>query len=135
MRKTNNENESIMIVAQAFYGNRTATKIKKKNLDYFIQGILSPELIPLGEVDRTIVHIPGAEHLVLVYNKFQEEEALEDRDQLLKEKNYILKPVAVIPELGLTLYSRCIVCRMDEEGEFESLEYEDGHLFMHYLSM
>ena len=68
MRKTNNENESIMIV-----------------------------------------HIPGAEHLVLVYNKFQ--------------------------ELDLTLYSRCIVCRMDEDGEFESLEYEDGSLFMHYLSM
>ena len=33
-----------------------------------------------------------------------------------------MKPLATIPELDLTLYSRCLVCRMNEDGTFASLE-------------
>ena len=34
-------------------------------------------------------------------------------------------PLAIIPERDIVLYSRCIVCRMNEVGEFEDLENED----------
>ena len=34
-----------------------------------------------------------------------------------------------IPELDLTLYSRCLVCRMNADGTFASLEKEDFEKF------
>ena len=37
-------NEKIFIIAQGFYGNRTATEINKNEVDSFLSGFLSPEL-------------------------------------------------------------------------------------------
>ena len=34
----------------------------------------------------------------------------------------------MIPEIGLTLYSRVIACRMNESGRLQSLEPEDGEV-------
>ena len=134
-KETKKETKKILyVIAQAFYGNRTLTETCEENMDRFILGYLDSSMPIEYKIDRTIVHLPCAENLVLVYNKYQEEREIERKDRLLKEKNIRLKPLAVIPELDLTLYSCCIVCRMNENGEFESLEGEDCSLFMNYLA-
>lgn len=126
-------NNKIDIITQAFYGNRVATEVRENQLDRFILGRLDE--FPFNEkVDRTIIRIPNTNNLVLIYNKYREEEDLERKEQLLIEENYELKPLAVIPELDMKIYSRCIVCRMNENGNLESLEEEDYEKFMHYLA-
>lgn len=127
-------NNLISIIAQAFYGNRTGTEIKKENIDRFILGILDNS-IPIEEtVDRTIIPIPNMENLVIVYNKHQEGKKLKDKEEYLKEDGYELKPLAFIPEQNLEIYSRCIVCRINDEGELESLEEGDYEKFIKYLA-
>ena len=91
-------NETIFIISQAFYGNRTGTRIRRENIDRFILGDLTDDFDVTEPVDRTIIRLPGSDNLVLVYNKYQEEERLVDKERALREDNYILKPVASIPE-------------------------------------
>ena len=124
----------ITITAQAFYGNRTVTKVREDALDAFIQGYIGTEHFNGKNVDRTIVPVPGTDNLVIIYNKFMEASALQSKERLLKEKNYHKKPLAVIPEANLEIYSRCIVCRIDEAGNLGSLQSEDYDKFMTYLA-
>lgn len=127
--------KNILIVAQAFYGNRTTTEICEDDMDRFILGYLTASL-PIDEkIDRSIIHIPGSDNIVFVYNKYEEENSRELRDRFLEKDNWEMKPLAAIPEMDLVLYSRCIACRMNANGGFESLEDEDFSKFMHYLSL
>lgn len=127
-------NNLIGIIAQAFYGNRVGTEIKKENIDRFILGILDNS-IPINEaVDRTIIPIPNMENLVIVYNKHQEGERLKDKEEYFKKDGYDLKPLAFIPEKNLEIYSRCIVCRINDDGELGSLEEGDYNKFIKYLA-
>ena len=79
MRKTftkkdlRNGKKRILITAQAFYGNRTITRIKEEDMDPFILGYLDASLFSNNKkIDRTLIPIPGTEHLFLVYNlRFQ----------------------------------------------------------------
>jgi hypothetical protein len=116
------KNNSIYIVAQAFYGNRTATEINSENIDRFILGYLDSSIKITEKIDRTIVRVPNTENIVIVYNKYEE------------EKHSNMNPLAIIPENNINIYSRCIVCRMNDNGEFESLESEDYDKFMKYLA-
>ena len=124
----------IGIMTQAFYGNRTLTEVYEKNLDRFILGYLDDSFKVSSPIDRTIVRIPHTENLVIIYNKYQEEETLQYKEKYYLEDNYVLKPLAIIPELNLELYSRCIVCRMNEQGELESLQDDDYKKFIQYLA-
>lgn len=127
-------NNLISIIAQAFYGNRVGTEIKKENVDRFILGILDNS-IPISEtVDRTIIPIPNMENLVIVYNKHQEGKKLKDKEEYFKNDGYELKPLAFIPEKNLEIYSRCIVCRINDKGELESLKEGDYEKFIKYLA-
>lgn len=134
MNNESKNEKSITIIAQAFYGNRTVTEIDVKDIDNFILGHLSDVLPVVEPIDRTVVVIPGTDNIVLIYNKYQEEEELQRKNKLLKEEGYVLKPLAEIPEIDLVIYSRCIVCRMNEEGIFESIEPDDKDKFMKYLA-
>lgn len=127
-------NETIFIISQAFYGNRTGTEIRRENIDRFILGYQTDDFDVTEPIDRTIIHLPGSDNLVLVYNKYQEEERLEIKERALREDNYILKPLASIPEMNLDIYSRCIVCRMNVAGEFESLGEGDYEIWGRYLA-
>ena len=135
-RRKAKENESypqvvkrgITIIAQAFYGNRTMTEIKPDKVDAFILGHLDNRVSDGEKVDRSIIRIPGTDNLVLVYNKYEEESAGNPVD------GYNPKPLAVIPEMGIKIFSRCIVCRMNDDGELESLEPEDYGKIMKYLA-
>ena len=127
-------NDLISIIAQAFYGNRVGTEIRKKNIDRFILGILDNTRPITETVDRTIIPIPDIENIVIVYNKHREEKRLKDKEEYFKEDGYELKPLAFIPEKNLEIYSRCIVCRINDEGELESLEEGDYEKFIKYLA-
>ena len=126
----NNKEENSMkkdlinIVAQAFYGNRTATEINRNEIDRFILGYLDNSIEITSQVDRTIIHVPNTDNIVIVYNKYKENKA--------KSRN--MKPLVTIPEINIEIYSRCIVCKMNEDGEFESLYNDDCDKFMKYLA-
>ena len=126
-------NNTISIVSQAFYGNRTGTEIAPEKLDRFILGYLDdyPTDYP---IDRTIVKIPNEDNIVLVYNKYKEAERRKDKEKYFKKNEYILKPLATIPELNIEIYSRCIACRMNEYGEPESLQDGDYEKIVKYLA-
>ena len=128
------KNELISIISQAFYGNRTGTEIRRENIDRFILGYQTDDFDVTEPVDRTIIHLPSSDNLVLIYNKYQEEERLEVKKRALREDGYILKPLASIPELNLDIYSRCIVCRMNAVGGFESLDEGDSEIWGRYLA-
>ena len=118
----------LFILAQAFYGNRTVTKITEDRIDSFILGYVSAEAIEREmkpeDIDRTIVRIPGTENLVLIYNRY--------RDEKCKKRG--IRMTARIPEINLVLNSRCIVLRMNDDGSFASIEDEDFEKVMKYLA-
>lgn len=127
-------NDVIRIVAQGFYGNRTVTDIYKNEVDNFILGHLDNPSTVTEKIDRTIINVPNADNIVIVYNKYEEEKELNRKEELLRDKNYELKPLVVIPEENIILYSRCIVARINEHGELVSLEADDTKKFMEYLA-
>ena len=130
----NTKKNYLEIVAQAFYGNRTCTEVAPESLDRFILGYQDDRLPVSEPIDRSMIRIPGTDNLVIIYNKYQEEERVQLKEHLLKTENYELKPLAMIPEENVFLYSRCIVCRMNENGVLESLCDEDYDKFMRYLA-
>lgn len=113
----------INIVAQAFYGNRTTTEISREEIDSFILGYLDDSIKITSEIDRTIIHVPNTDNVVIVYNKYEENKI---------DSN--ARPLVIIPENDIKIYSRCIVCRMNNDGEFESLQNNDYNKFMKYLA-
>lgn len=127
-------NKEIRVVAQGFYGNRTVTEVNKNELDNFILGHMDNPSVVEEKIDRTIIRVPNTDNIVIVYNKYQEEDELNRKEKLLKEKNYELKPLVVIPEENIVLYSRCIACRIDEHGELVSLEVDDMKKLVNYLA-
>ncbi len=134
-------NNTIIIMAQAFYGNRTVTEITPESFDAFMLGHLDMELSELmrtkEKIDRTIIPVPGTENVVFVYNKYQEEkylEYLQDFVQNIHKDHNRFNPTVVIPERGIVLYSRCIACRINEAGELTSLERDDCPAVVKYLT-
>lgn len=127
-------NNNIKVVAQGFYGNRTETEVNRENLDRFILGYIDDNIAVTEKIDRTIINIPNADNIVIVYNKYQEENKRNKKEELFKKENYELKPLVVIPENNIKLYSRCVVCRINEHGELESLRDDDYKKIVNYLA-
>lgn len=118
-------NGMIRVVMQAFYGNKNICCIPDDAIDRYIIGLLDKNfahLIKEDEKDRTIIRIPNTKNLVLIYNKCMEN----------KHKNS--KETANIPEIGLVLHSRCIVCRIDDNGNLMDIEPEDCKKIDKYLA-
>ena len=133
--KDTKETTPIRIIIQAFYGNRTMTWIHPEQMDRIILGILTDQYVLKDEeIDRSIIHIPGSDHLVLVYNKYQEERELEYKEEVFQKSGYVMKPLASIPELDIELYSRCLMCRMNADGEFKNIQEEDKDMVLKYLA-
>ena len=124
----------ISIIAQAFYGNRTGTEIRVESMDRFILGYQTDDISITEPIDRTVICLPGSDSLVLVYNKYKEEERRARKEEAWVKDQYVIKPLASIPEMGLEIYSRCIACRMTASGEFQSIEDEDLDILGKYLA-
>lgn len=131
----NNENNLITFMTQKFYGNRTICSVAPEYIDDFIYngaiGTLSNgDPYPEYRKDRTIVKVPNTSNIVIVYNKFGSEESYTSDVSI----GYKPRPSAVIPEIGLEIYGRCIVCRQDKDGNLCSILEEDLPKFIDYLA-
>ena len=149
MRKADDsgKTDSIFIIAQQFYGNKTATEIERENINSFLKGTLSPELFPDEDktVDRKIVKVPGTDNIVIVYDRNQEEEYVsaifpEQYAEFGKEykedtgRELKMHVSCEIPEIGFKIHTRCFACRIDEHGELQSLENSDSEKFIGYFT-
>lgn len=124
----------LTVMAQAFYGNRVITETTPDKLDALVLGYIG--IMPSKDemIDRSIIHVPGSDQVVLVYNRYREEKERARCEKLVSETGYVKKPLAAIPEKGIELYSRCIACRMDEDGTLQSLQPGDCKMLMKYLA-
>ena len=121
-------NDLISVLIQAFYGNRVRTFLTNDEIDDMLRSVK-----PYNQVNRTFIKLPDTE-CYLVYNKYREEYTLKQNEKWLKEEGYVAKPLGFVPELGIEIYSRCIVCRRDEQGELKSLEKDDYAEVIKYLA-
>lgn len=142
-----NKNNTISIISQYFYGNRTGTEIRLDSIDYFLRGILSREHYDPSEIQdvvRKVVRVPGAEHIAIVYDQAQEDRyvneefpeiyALEGAKYLERWGEELKMHVSCeIPSIGFKIHTRCFACRMDEAGNLHSLEDNDYKQFIHYF--
>lgn len=124
--------ELIGVIMQALYGNRTYMELDEKELDRVLQGCLTDRISLDYKIDRTIVEIPDSP-CVIVYNKFQEEEMLKQVERWKEEEDYIATPLAIVKEKKIEIYSRCFMCRRNENNELCSILEEDSNLIMKYL--
>lgn len=133
----------IYIVAQQFYGNRTATEIRRDEVDYFLQGM--PSLPKAKPVDRRVVKVPNSDHVVIVYDQNQEDEYvnIEFPEFYAKEcaeyqehtgKELTMHVSCEIPELNFKIHTRCFACRIDHDGVFQSLADGDGKFVTKYFA-
>lgn len=133
-----NEKRIINVLAQAIYGNRTEIAVKMENFDALMSGWLDYKLFDAKreKIDRTIVHLPNDKSgkVVVVYNKYHEEEEIVNNKRWLEECGYTAKPLCSIPELNLEIYSRCFLCRIDDNGELQSVQPEDIELVDNYFA-
>jgi len=137
-----NKEKKMAIIAQGLYGNRMMTFIDPEHFDALMLGYLDMDAYESmrdeEKIDRTIIRVPDTENLVLVYNRFREEKRLRSLQEFIQtvriNKFDRFNPSAVIPEKGIVLYSRCIACRITEEGELVSVEQGDYEIACRYLT-
>ena len=144
---TNTTNNSIFIISQFFYGNRTGTEVERDWVDHFLRGHISREHyspIDVQNVVRKTVRVPGSENIVIVYDQTQEDRYVnvefpeiyaEDGAEYLARWGEELKMhvSCEIPEIGFKIHTRCFACRMDKKGVLQSLEGDDYRQFIHYF--
>lgn len=135
----------IFVVAQQFYGNRTEIEIERNKIDYFLHGYLDYSFSKPA-TDLKIVHVPGSEHVVVVYDQLQEDEYVNvifpekyaEHGAEYKEftgKEFAMHVSCEIPEINFKIHTRCIACRIDHEGILQSLVEGDGKFIEKYLTL
>ena len=118
--------ENIFIIAQQFYGNRVGLEINRNEVDSFLLGYTSAKDMTDGEyVDRKIIRVPGTDNIVIVYDQKQEKGYITENN-----KDVIS---CEIPEINFKIHTRCFACRIDENEELQSLESDDGKIFIDYF--
>ncbi len=92
----------------------------------------APSMTVCGEIgiDRTLIPVPGTEHVFFIYNKYQEERHLDPEDIWHKES----EPIVVIPEKNIRIYSQCLLVRMNDSGNLEKLLYCDYNAAKKYMN-
>lgn len=144
---TKNENNTISIISQYFYGNRTGTEVERDWIDHFLRGHISHEHYgpkDIQDVVRKTVRVPGPENIVIVYDQAQEDRYVNvefpemyamDGAKYFKRWGEELKMhvSCEIPELNFKIHTRCFACRMDEAGILQSLVGDDYKQFIHYF--
>ena len=139
---------TISVIAQYFYGNRTGTEIERDWIDHFLRGHLSREHFEpkdIQDVVRKTVRVPGAEHIVIVYDQTQEDRyVMEDFPEIyaLDGARYLerwgeelkMHVSCEIPEISFKIHTRCFACRMDSTGQLEDIRPEDYAVVAQYFS-
>ena len=124
----------IYVMVQAFYGNRVITMVDTKDVDRLIHGYLMDMDV---KADRKTVCLPDHENLVILYDAKEEKRQRERFEMMRKEcsdHSRGPKPLCVIPQYDLQIYSRPLACRMDESGKLLSIEEEDIEIICRYFA-
>lgn len=146
-RYAESHKDYISVVSQLFYGNRTSTEIKRDRVDNFLRGQLSEELYgenDVKDVSRKMVHIPGFDNIVIVYDQTQEDKYINEEFPEIYDREAVehlarygeelkMHISCHIPELDFTLHTRCFACRVDEQGVLQSLVDGDVENFIEYF--
>ena len=100
--------------------------MQREAIDYFVVGYtgIPKRLFAYDKIDRSIVNLPDTKNLVLIYNKYQEEETKDNKT----------KPLVFIKENNTMIYSCCIVCRMDDNGNVSSITQDEYNIIEKYLA-
>ncbi len=147
-KKNVDNDDSISIIAQCFYGNQTGTKINRNKVKQFLLGYIDDSL-PISKKELESVNIktllvPHTDNIVIVYDEHKEYEYINvDFPEMYKRigHKYIekwgeeLKPYVscFIPEINFELHTRCFACRIDDYGKLQSLQNDDYKSFIHYF--
>lgn len=143
---TMNSEGTIHVMAQQFYGNRTGTTVERERVDHFLRGHLS-DIFGSEDVKDVVlktVRVPGSDNIVIVYDQTQEDEYVNVEFPEIyamdgasyKEhwgEELTMHVSCEIPEISFKIHTRCIACRMDENGVLQSLEESDPEKFIHYF--
>ena len=124
----------IYVMIQAFYGNRVITMVDTKDVDRLIHGYLMDMDV---KADRKTVRVPDHENLVILYDAKEEKRQRERFEMMRKEcsdHSRGPKPLCVIPQYDLQIYSRPLAWRMDESGKLLSIEEEDIEIICRYFA-
>ena len=96
------------------------------------------------EVDLKIVKVPNSNNVVIIYDQIQEDIYL-DANLTLKQKQELIwfnsyrvrsdKELITceIKEIDFKIHTNCIACKMDDNGQFKSLEDCDILLLLNYF--
>ena len=117
----------ILVLSLEFHEFGYGRWVDREKIDGFILGCVHC-VHDEKMIDRTVVLLPFADNLILIYNKNMEDSQRELNEEAKTVLNYIAKPQVVIPELNLEIYSRCIIFRRGSDGQPESLRGEDFDL-------
>lgn len=141
-----NDAETLKVIAQQFYGNRTRTTIKKERAAHFLRGYLSEDLVSedVNDVVLKAVRIPESSNIVVVYDQTQEDTyvnvefpeiyARNGADYLERWGEELKMHISCeIPEISFNIHTRCFACRMEPNGTLSSLEVGDAEKVMHYF--
>lgn len=130
----------ISVITQCCLGSRAKVQITRDDVKRFISNILAP--VPdsvFSDMELRTITVPGDKNIVIVYDKTREDEYLngtlpEYYDDYRRRPGVELpKETCSIPEIGVELHTRCLACRIDENGVFQSLEDGDEEKFIDYF--
>ena len=130
----------ISVITQCCLGSRAKVQITRDDVKRFISNILAP--VPdsvFSDMELRTITVPGDKNIVIVYDKTREDEYLngtlpEYYDDYRRRPGVELpKETCSIPEIGFELHTRCLACRIDENGVFQSLEDGDEEKFIDYF--
>jgi hypothetical protein len=124
---TNPEKYGFVEVAMINANGFSIVTMQREAIDYFVVGYtgIPKKLFAYDKIDRSIINLPNTNNLVVIYNKYQEEEI----------KNNKTKPFVFIKENNTMIHSCCIVCRMDDNGNVSSVTQEDYNVISKYLAV
>lgn len=118
-----NENNIFWVCAQAIYGNRNFMKATEDSIDYLLSGLSNDRYLIS---DKHEVKINDTENLYVVYSP-SEEAKRNNRIKKLEEKYGIneAKPTFISSDNKLILYSRCLLIKKDDDGNYCDVTDDD----------
>lgn len=143
-KRTYSSNESIKVMAQHLYGNRSINHIHPLTIKPLLIGIYDYRKFSNQEVDLKIVKVPNSNNVVIIYDQIQEDIylnpnlTLKQKQDLIWFNSYRVRSdkeliTCEIKEIDFKIHTNCIACKMDENGQFKSLEDCDILLLLNYF--
>lgn len=97
----------------------------------------APSMTACGqiEIDRTFIPVPGTENLYIFYSVHQEEwrRKMWEEDRMGRHHEE-REPIIIIPEIDISIYSRCMLVRKESSDKLTNLKEGDYEAVLPYLN-